>query len=143
MKSETHDLLNRQFDRCPFTKAEELPTDTEIDQAQITLGCQFHKDYIEFLQVYGGGIVGSLDIYGLRPAEMMGDNWWSVVDLTIHFRQNDYPHTDEWYIISGDGFGNPIGVSNDGKVLCYDFDSGRLYEEAPDFEAFLLKQLSK
>jgi len=143
MKSETLKLLDEHFRKYPVAKAESLPNDTEIEESQEILGCRFHSDYIEYLKLFGGGTVGSLIVYGLRPTELSGNVWYSVVKVTEHFRDQQWPHADESYVISEDGGGNPFGVTPDGRIMCYDHDVGDYREIAPDFEAFLLKQLSK
>jgi hypothetical protein len=44
----------------------------------------------------------------------------------------------EWYVISEDGFGNPIGMAQDGRVMISDHDGGQASLLATEFEYFLL-----
>ncbi|MEZ6046013.1 MAG: SMI1/KNR4 family protein [Planctomycetaceae bacterium] len=140
MKPETLSKLDDQFARWPESRAQETPSVEEIQNAQKTLDCKFHEDYAEFLSRYGGGLVGSLPVYGLRPVEYMG-NVWSVVEVTREFRADDWPGCEDWYVISEDGYGNPIGIDQAGTVLSYNHDRGGLVKWADDFESFLVHLL--
>ena len=143
MNRKTIEALERQFAALPITRATGVPTASEILAASAAIRCKFHEDYVAFLSRFGGAMVGSLPIYGLRPTEVTGEPW-SVVDVTEKFRSQGWPHVDDWYIISDDGFGNPIGVAPDGRVVLTDHDRGFVVSVlAEDFEAFLLKHLSE
>lgn len=124
-----------------ITQAVDVPSEDEIFEAARILCCTFDPSYIEFLQRYGGAMVGSLPIYGLRPVNVMG-NRWSVVDVTQWFRHEGWPGVSEWYVISEDGFGNPIGIAPDGQVMIADHDVGQLSVLTSNFEEFLVKQCS-
>lgn len=55
----------------------------------------------------------------------------------------NWPDIDDWYIISDDGRGNPIGINPKGEVLLSDHDSG--FEQiklADDFEEFVYRLLT-
>lgn len=136
MKNTTFELLEEDFTEFPQSKASSTPSDEEILAAANILNVCFHEPYVEFLHRYGGGMVGSLPVFGLRPVEMMGSRW-SVVDTTQWYREDGWPGCDHWYVVSEDGFGNPIGVSEDGQVRVYDHDAGQEYIVAGDFESFL------
>ena len=137
MRTETWDRLDSEFSTFPIMRASEVPTDEEIANASAAIGCRFHRDYVEFLQRYGGAMVGSLPVFGLRPAEVMGDRW-SVVVVTEWFRNQEWPGTSDWYLISDDGFGNPIGVAPNGQVMRSDHDVGEIGVLAQNFEDFLM-----
>ena len=120
-----------------LTRASEVPGEDEISRAASELNCTFDDDYVAFLRRYGGATVGSLPVFGLRPVEVMGEPW-SVVHVTQQFRRQGWPGTDQWYVISDDGFGNPIGIAADGRVMISDHDAGQISPLASDFEDFLL-----
>jgi hypothetical protein len=120
-----------------LTRASDVPSDGEISRAAQQLDCTFTDDYIAFLRRYGGATVGSLPIFGLRPVEVTGEPW-SVVAATQIFRQEALPGTEDWYVISNDGYGNPIGIARDGRVMIVDHDAGGLSVLADSFEDFLL-----
>jgi hypothetical protein len=138
MTQETWTLLENEFATFPIMKA--TPVDRqEIEAAAAELGVLFHDDYKEFVVRYGGAMVVPYPIFGLRKAGVMGNDS-SVVAVTKKFRIDGWAGTSNWYIISVDGFGNPIGVSPDGKVLISDHDSGGIRNIASDFEDYLRKR---
>lgn len=135
MRHETWLLLDQQFDEYPIMRASSVPTD-EIAAAARELNCDFDTDYVEFVHRYGGAMVGAYPIYGLREAEVVGRPW-SVVEVTQRYRTDGWLGTADWYIVSVDGFGNPIGMSADGKVWISDHDAGEVYLLQPSFEHFI------
>ncbi len=141
MKPETYKLLDDGYNKFPEGRAEVVPTRNDIRDAEIVLGVSFHDDYIDFLLRYGADYVGANSIYGLRPSEEM-DIAWSVIEQTHFYRNDNWPYVKKWYVISDDGFGNPIGISPDGHVMSYDHDRGQLYEVAINFEIFLTELLN-
>ncbi len=118
-------------------------TDPEIMQAETHLLVKFCSEYREFLRLYGGGIVGSYFIYGLKKQLSMSKDFWSVVQNTNFYKHTQkWPGIEDWYIISDDGRGNPIGCKPDGSVWLSDHDAG--FEQvklAENFEEFLEKIL--
>jgi hypothetical protein len=137
MTPPTWETLDQEFSQFPIMRASEVPSEDEIVAAAVAIGCSFHEDYVDFLRRYGGATVGSLPVFGLRPAKVMGKRW-SVVDLTKWFREQGWPGVTEWYVVSEDGFGNPIGIAKDGHVMIADHDAGQVSVLATDFEDFLL-----
>jgi hypothetical protein len=111
--------------------------EAEIDELEARLGTKLPEGYREFLRLWGGGVVGPFDIYGLRPAGAMG-KVWSVLEVNASFR--DWPGNDGWVVFSGDGYGNPIAFDRDHRVIRSDHDGGFCVDVlAPDFEGFLRK----
>lgn len=143
MNNETWTRLESHFadvERAagPVTRAANLPDAEEISEAESKLGLKFCKDYAEFVLRYGGAIVGAFPVFGLRPVLAMG-NPWSVVAVTLQFREQVWPGTADWYVVSEDGFGNPIGIAADGAVMISDHDAGEIAPLEANFEAFLLQ----
>lgn len=144
MNPKTWEILDDHFSQVEriagraLTKAVEAPSDDEIARAAKELDARFADDYVAFLQRYGGATVGSLPVYGLRPVEATGDPW-SVVQVTHQFQKQGWPGTDGWYIISDDGFGNPIGIAADGRVMILYHDVGQISVLADSFEDFLMR----
>lgn len=118
-------------------------TDSEIRLAELQLLVNFCDGYKEFLRLYGGGIVGSYFIYGLKKQLSMGKDFYSVVQNTNFYKNTQkWPCIEDWYIVSDDGRGNPIGCKPDGSVWLSDHDAD--FEQvklADDFEEFLEKIL--
>jgi hypothetical protein len=137
MNIQTWQRLDQEFTQFPIMRALEIPSEEEIAEAAAAIGCTFHEDYVMFLRRYGGAMVGSLPVFGLRPAPVTGMPW-HVVEVTKWFREQGWPGVNEWYVISDDGFGNPIGVAPDGRVMISDHDSGLVRLLAKNFEEFLL-----
>jgi hypothetical protein len=148
MNPQTWSILDRQFAEDEqiagrrISRASEVPTEEEIFAASAAIGCHFHEDYVSFLHRFGAGTVGSLPVFGLRPVDVMGKRW-SVVEVTNWFRQQGWLGTADWYIISEDGFGNPMGVAPDGRVMISDHDIGQVSVVAENFEDFLLHHCLK
>lgn len=116
----------------------------EIQQMAKNIGVVFSSSYVDFLKNYGSGIVDSFYIHG-NPCELfMGGPLKSVADKTLFYKTTQkWPGIDDWYVISDDGRGNPIGCKPDGSVWLSDHDAG--FEQiklADSFEDFLHKLLT-
>jgi streptogramin lyase len=84
-------------------------------------------------------MVGPDPIFGVRPCDDLGQTW-SVVAVTKHRREEGWPGVDEWYVISEDGRGNPIGMDNRGRVWRSDHDVGDIELLAKSFEGYIKYQ---
>jgi len=117
--------------------------DPIISEVQENAGLEFSTEYIYFLKNYGETTIRSYDIYGLAEISMHGKKS-SVIDQTNFYKHDQkWPDIDDWYIISDDGRGNPIGCKPDGSVWLSDHDAG--FEQvklADSFEEFLHKLLT-
>lgn len=140
MKNSTLDKLEKHFDEFPFMRSEPVP-ESEIIEAENKLGVRFDSDYKEFIQKYGGAIVGPFPVYGLRRADPMDDELWSVIEVTMRYRNEGWPDTENLYIISTDHADNPVGITEDSRVISYDHDFGETIEVAESFEAYLIQSL--
>src|SRR5438309_976350 len=123
MRTDTLEALEKKFSESPFLIGGAVPRE-EIDHAAAALGATLPQDYVEFLEKYGGGIVGPYPIFGLRKVNAMG-RAFSVVDITKDFRQQNWMGTQNWIVVSEDHAGNPIGLAPDGKVWISDHDFGQ------------------
>ena len=117
---------------------------SEIFLAEKKLKTSFSKSYKKFLEKYGGELLNGYTINGLRKTILMDIDLWSVVQNTKFYKETQkWPGIEDWYIISDDGRGNPIGCKPDGSVWLSDHDAG--FEQvklADDFEQFLEKLLT-
>lgn len=112
----------------------------DIRLAEGKLGVVFSLPYIEFLKKYGSCVMSGHIIYGLVPLEDMGNFITNVVDKTNFYRNQKWQGIDDWYIVSDDGMGNPIGIDPSGKVWLSDHDAGfEKIKLADSFEEFLYK----
>lgn len=137
MTLETLERLRLELADSPILRADFLPTIDEIDRVSQDLSLTFVADYREFLLSFGGAMVGPYPIFGLRPVEVMGNDHWSAADITMRFRNNGLPGTEDWLIFSEDHAGNPIGMNSTGQVWIFDHDFGGSTLLAPTFEAYL------
>lgn len=136
MKADTVRKLKALFVAFPILVAAEGVGDDEIDAAEKAVGISFVPDYRWFLRTYGGAMVKSLPVYGLRWSEVMAES--TVVAETLRFRKDGWRLTDNLVIISVDGSGNPIGIAKDGRVWISDHDVGKDSVMADSFEDFIL-----
>lgn len=115
----------------------------DVDVAGQRIGLLLSADYREFIERFGGGIVGPYPVFGLRQAEAMGRGQGSFVDVTQRYRAQGWPGTDRWCVISEDHAGNPYGLADDGTVWLSDHDFGGVQKRFDGFEAFVLWCLSR
>ena len=135
MNTEIWQKLDQVFAEFPVMRADGVPA-SEIRSASEALGRRFDPDYCEFVARYGGAIVGPYPVFGLRRATVMG-NQWSVVDETKWFWAEHWRGVEDWYIVSLDHCGNPIGIAPNGCVMISDHDAGDIAQVAPSFEGFI------
>ena len=99
-------------------------TDNEIKDAEIRLNVKFDTQYIDFIKIFGGAFCG-IAIHAFGNGDMIGDE--TVIELTQRFRKYTPNLSSELissYVISDDGAGNPILISQNGHILIYFHDSG-------------------
>jgi len=137
MTTDTVERLDEQFANFPISRADSGASDEEIEEAAEQIGVQFSSDYIEFLRMYGGAIVGPYPVFGVRRVEIMDVDLWSVVAVTRHFRSQQVPGCDGWAVISEDHASNPVGLDRDGAIWIYDHDFGGITPLARDFEEYV------
>ena len=132
--------IELEFKQDPGSCGKAVSID-EVKQTEKEMQVAFSDQYIDFLMRYGGANIEANDIFGLSKTEYM-PAMWSVVDNTLHYRNQNWPGTENWYIVSDDGSGNPFGVDPEGKVWLSDHDSGEIVKVAEDFEEFLHKLIT-
>jgi hypothetical protein len=119
-------------------------TQDDILDAQKKLGLQFSEGYLKFLRTYGSAVLPGHIIYGLSYLSDMGRSIKNVIEKTNFYKNTQkWPGIDDWYVISDDGSGNPIGMNPKGEVWLSDHDSN--FEQiklADNFEEFLYKLLT-
>lgn len=142
MSPDTFARLDELFERTPVLRGGDASAD-EVDAAERSVGVQFDADYRAFVLRYGGAMVGSLPIFGLRRAEVMGDDAFEVTTVTARFRADGWEPTKDWVVISMDLAGNPIGLNPAGEVWLADHDSGETRILARTFEQFVLMLLNE
>lgn len=141
MDGVTWQKLEELFTKFPFMKASSVD-ENEISDAEQKLGIVFDSDYQEFIQRYGGAIVGPYPVLGLRHAEPMDVSQWSVIDVTENYRNEGWCGVEDWYIVSIDHADNPIGIDGKGDVYRSDHDFGVIEKIADSFEDYILSCLN-
>jgi len=68
---------------------------------------------------------------------VMGHDSWSVVEMTMRFRNNGIPEANDWVVISSDHAGNPVGMDRDGCIWIHDHDFDGISLLAKNFEGYL------
>lgn len=138
MKNDTINILDSFFQETPILRGQ--PTEIyDIERAELELNVKFDSDYKEFISFYGGSIVGNLPIYGFKNSEVMEDR--SVTDVTLSFREDEWPGIKDSYVFSVDQAGNPIFSNYNKQVAYFDHDAGQEYVLAESFENWLTKLL--
>lgn len=114
-------------------------TSEQIMTIESLLGVKFSEDYRRFLKIYDYAFLPSYTIYGIKP--ILGENCSTVFDNTKFYKETQrWPEIEDWYVISDDGSGNPIGIDPEGRVWLSDHDSGfEKIKLADDFEEFLYR----
>ena len=138
MKTDTLTTLEAMFQRHPVMGAEPVAR-AEIDALETSIGFQLPADYREFVEKFGGAIVGPFSIYGLRAARAMGAGESSALKVTDRFRADGWPGVEKWLVVSMDQAGNPVGLDASGRILISDHDAGAVQPLASSFEEYLRK----
>ena len=128
----------------PHNKATEQVKSQDIKDAEVELGVLFTDDYKVFLKLFGYASPSAYPLYGLKQPQS-GDKYWSVIEETKRFRDDEWPHVENWYIISEDLSGNPFGIDRQGKVVLWDHDfgGGEIISVADSFEEFIIKSVNE
>ena len=109
-----------------------------INEAQKKLGVKFSDAYVKFATEFGSADIGACTIFCFGHLPSMGNDTGDIIENTQFYRNQKWPDIDNWYIISDDGLGNPIGVDPEGKVWLSDHDAGFEHIKLADsFEEFI------
>lgn len=143
MQSSVWEQISKEYQEYPEDFAESVMIN-EIEEAEKKINLSFSDTYKKFIHLYGAGLFDGHFIHGLRYIDMMDKYRWSVIDKTTFYKNDQkWPDIDDWYIISDDGRGNPIGCKPDGSVWLSDHDAAfERVKLADNFEEFLHKLLT-
>ncbi|WP_454951834.1 SMI1/KNR4 family protein [Capnocytophaga granulosa] len=126
------------FRKNPITVGEPSTAD-ELLFVEQTMRLKLDETHRYLLLHYGGVVIGDIRIYGLKNAELVGDE--TFVELTNNFKEQMSIETQQ-YVISVDDMGNPILIDTvTCEVILYNHDIG-VYEKLFDsLEDFILSKL--
>lgn len=136
MKNETLMLLEADFEKHPVLIAGPVPRQEVLDLEK-AVGFTLPADYKIFVERFGGAIVGPYSVFGLRSSEAMASNENSAMEVTKQYRQQAWPGTENWLVVSIDHAGNPFGLDQHGQIFISDHDAVVIEIVANSFEDFL------
>lgn len=136
MNEELVARLRDYWDECPgmlLGRAKER----EVRSAMQELGfSEWDSEYDEFVRMFGGGIVGSLPVYGVGMPADLGGPTSTVVEVNRMFVATGFP-VSGMLVVSMDLAGNPIGIDHEGRVVVFDHDAGVSETLSNSFDGFL------
>ena len=113
------------FQKNPITIGEPSTAD-ELLLVEQTMQLKLDETHRYLLLHYGGVVIRDIRIYGLKNAELVGDE--TFVELTNDFKEQMSIEAQQ-YVISVDDTGNPILVDTATReVILYNHDIG-VYEK--------------
>ena len=126
------------FRKNPITVGEPS-TAEELLLVEQAMQLKLDETHRYLLLHYGGVVIGDIRIYGLKNAELVGDE--TFVELTNDFKEQISIEAQQ-YVISVDDMGNPILIDTvTRKVILYNHDIG-VYEKLLDsLEELILSKL--
>ncbi|WP_404982264.1 SMI1/KNR4 family protein [Capnocytophaga granulosa] len=128
------------FQENPITVGEPSTAD-ELLLVEQTMQLKLDETHRYLLLHYGGVVIGDIHIYGLKNAELVGNE--TFVELTNDFREQISIEAQQ-YVISVDDMGNPILVDTTTReVILYNHDIGVYEKLFNSLEDLILSKLSK
>ncbi|MBS0253880.1 MAG: SMI1/KNR4 family protein [Proteobacteria bacterium] len=137
MKDKMISVLDAKFEKCPVLVAGAANAG-RISELEDFAGFRLPAAYKEFVERYGGAIVGPYSVFGWGASEAMGSNEDSAIAVTNRFRADLWPGSENNLVVSMDHAGNAIMLDEMGTISRFDHDSGDTEILAPGFEHFIL-----
>lgn len=103
-------------------------SEDEIVNTEKCIGMAFSPGYRAFLHRYGGALIGTFAILGVKPYE----GYETVTEYTQRCRDEGWLATDGWLVVAVDGAGNPIGIAADGSIWISEHDGGSAVSKLAD-----------
>ena len=128
------------FRKNPITIGEPSTAD-ELLLVEQTMQLKLDETHRYLLLHYGGVVIRDIRIYGLKNAELVGDE--TFVELTNDFKEQISIEAQQ-YVISVDDMGNPILIDTvTREVILYNHDIGAYEKLFDSLEDLILSKLSK
>ena len=126
------------FQTNPITVGEPS-TAEELFLVEQAMQLKLDETHRYLLPHYGGVVIGDIRIYGLKNAELIGDE--TFVELTNNFKEQMSIEAQQ-YVISVDDMGNPILVDTTTReVILYNHDIAAYEKLFDSLEDFILSKL--
>ena len=128
------------FQKNPITIGEPSTAD-ELLLVEQTMQLKLDETHRYLLLHYGGVVIRDIRIYGLKNAELVGDE--TFVELTNDFKEQISIEAQQ-YVISVDDMGNPILIDTvTREVILYNHDIGAYEKLFDSLEDLILSKLNK
>ena len=128
------------FQKNPITIGEPSTAD-ELLLVEQTMQLKLDETHRYLLLHYGGVVIRDICIYGLKNAELVGDE--TFVELTNDFKEQMSIEAQQ-YVISVDDMGNPILIDTvTREVILYNHDIGAYEKLFDSLEDLILSKLNK
>lgn len=128
------------FQKNPITIGEPSTAD-ELLLVEQTMQLKLDETHRYLLLHYGGVVIRDIRIYGLKNAELVGDE--TFVELTNDFKEQISIEAQQ-YVISVDDMGNPILIDTATReVILYNHDIGAYEKLFDSLEDLILSKLNK
>lgn len=130
--------LEKFFLEEPIARGIETPTSKLYEVAQ-TLGVELDEQYKLFQTLFGGSVIGTIEVVGISGynSTMLDD--YDVVELTQEFRET---FNTQGIVIGVDYDGSYFVLSPSGEILLFSDEGNCPIVYAPNLESYIQKALA-
>lgn len=131
--------LEKFFLEEPIARGIETPTSKLYEVAQ-TLGVELDEQYKLFQTLFGGSVIGTIEVVGISGynSTMLDD--YDVVELTQEFRET---FNTQGIMIGVDYDGSYFVLSPSGEILLFSDEGNCPIVYAPNLESYIQKALAE
>ena len=131
--------LEKFFLEEPIARGIETPTSKLYEVAQ-TLGVELDEQYKLFQTLFGGSVIGTIEVVGISGynSTMLDD--YDVVELTQEFRET---FNTQGIVIGVDYDGSYFVLSPSGEILLFSDEGNCSIVYAPNLESYIQKALAE
>ena len=131
--------LEKFFLEEPIARCIETPTSKLYEVAQ-TLGVELDEQYKLFQTLFGGSVIGTIEVVGISGynSTMLDD--YDVVELTQEFRET---FNTQGIVIGVDYDGSYFVLSPSGEILLFSDEGNCPIVYAPNLESYIQKALTE
>lgn len=131
--------LEKFFLEEPIARGIKTPTSKLYEVAQ-TLGVELDEQYKLFQTLFGGSVIGTIEVVGISGynSTMLDD--YDVVELTQEFRET---FNTQGIVIGVDYDGSYFVLSPSGEILLFSDEGNCPIVYAPNLESYIQKALAE